>query len=1073
MPKRLGNTQISSAAGLSDIINLKQHKQYVEQDIFPSPDNDVLSGLRFDGSSYLSRVQTAGNRTTMTYSLWVKRSNTTAGHLLYDGNANDAESGIYFVDHRVQTEYYHGPSASYYKRGEVNYLRDLSSWYHLVFVIDTTNSNTAHQFRIYINSIETDYEVYSAPPGSLNMDFNVNGSTVYIGARTNSNVNMNGYLAEVNFIDGQALSPTDFGYYNRSTGQWKPKKYTGTYGANGFYLPFNTNVYRYFNGAASVNLSGSPITTFPCTVSCWVNLNDVGGTYGQVINLNVGGTRASIFYNYDDNGGFTGDQASTFIICIGLQNHFATENLRTYPNSGWHHLAVVFKSGTNVTPDVYIDGEFVSATNRGGGHGGTGVNAIGSNGSSAEYFSGYITNVAYFDNYTITQEEVTEIFNSGLDGDITTLSVTQPNSYLKLNEKTGTTVAATLGTITGVATNSMITNSLDFSGNHNDWTPIGFSGHDTVPDSPQNTFATLNPLFNSSISLSDGNLTTGTFLASADSVTSSMQVLSNDITYCEIYYETSYSNLLNIGLMENYNTSSSWGIRGDGEPWNNAPQTAVSISFTTGDVLGVIVDIQNSKWYLAKNGALQLSANISNGTGYIHNNLTSNLSLRCWNATNSGSQKIRINFGQDPTFGGAKSPTTTYTDANGIGAFYYQPPDGALALCTANLSRSVIEDPSKYMNSVTYTGSANSGTAGKKIKIGFQPDLIWAKDRFVAYYLQLHDTVRGSSGGVIYSNTTDTQDSTYAMQDFIGENQDGFTLGSNLTALNAQGSDIVAWCWKAGGAPSGATDTNGSAMIDGDAQKVDDIYANSTGADLKPNLMSVSTKAGFSIIKVSFSNTDSAVKIPHGLSKAPEWVMIKSLDQVTNWSLYHKSLGPTKRLKLNSVDLPETYTEVWNNTDPDQHVITIGNDSNPGTNWHGTGEQIIYAWHSVPGYSAFGSYTANNSSDNVFVYTGFSPAWLMIRAYEGGNRGFMVWDNKRETFGSPAVPPGANPAKSWLNAQATTLCTGEASQSKYGDVDILSNGFKIRNNNGNFGLNSEKHLWFAFAKNSINFTNSR
>ena len=90
----------------------------------------------------------------------------------------------------------------------------------------------------------------------------------------------------------------------------------------------------------------------------------------------------------------------------------------------------------------------------------------------------------------------------------------------------------------------------------------------------------------------------------------------------------------------------------------------------------------------------------------------------------------------------------------------------------------------------------------------------------------------------------------------------------------------------------------------------------------------------------------------------------------------------------------------------------------------------------------------------------------------------MTWDNKRETFTNgqsgrtPAVPPGANPAKSWLNAQATTLCTGKADQYKYQDVDILSNGFKIRNNDGNFGLNSEKHLWFAFAKDSLNFTNS-
>ena len=128
-----------------------------------------------------------------------------------------------------------------------------------------------------------------------------------------------------------------------------------------------------------------------------------------------------------------------------------------------------------------------------------------------------------------------------------------------------------------------------------------------------------------------------------------------------------------------------------------------------------------------------------------------------------------------------------------------------------------------------------------------------------------------------------------------------------------------------------------------------------------------------------------------------------------------------------------------------------------------TPNHICYAWHSVPGYSAFGSYYGNSSSDSAFVYTGFKPAWLMIRSHDGGNRGWLVWDNKR---GSSAAntPAGKNPAKSWINAQGTTADTGNASNTLYGDVDILSNGFKIRNNDGNFGKDTENHLYMAFAE---------
>jgi archaellum component FlaF (FlaF/FlaG flagellin family) len=212
-------------------------------------DFPIEQSLRFDGSSYLSRVQTTGNRTTMTYSTWVKRSNIGAAHLLYDGNASTTESSIYISGEKVLIEYYHAPT-NYYKRG-VELLRDLSAWYHLVFVIDTGNSTTAHRFRIYINSVEIVNDVYNAPSSSLNMDFNENGSTAYIGRRGGSY--FNGYLANIQFIDGQALDQYFFGEFKDNI--WVPYNAfstagsgtatasdgdtaTDSYGTNGFHLDF-------------------------------------------------------------------------------------------------------------------------------------------------------------------------------------------------------------------------------------------------------------------------------------------------------------------------------------------------------------------------------------------------------------------------------------------------------------------------------------------------------------------------------------------------------------------------------------------------------------------------------------------------------------------------------------------------------------------------------------------------------------------------------------------------------------------------------------------------------------------
>ena len=255
--------------------------------------------------------------------------------------------------------------------------------------------------------------------------------------------------------------------------------------------------------------------------------------------------------------------------------------------------------------------------------------------------------------------------------------------------------------------------------------------------------------------------------------------------------------------------------------------------------------------------------------------------------------------------------------------------------------------------------------------------------------------------------------------------------------------------------------------------------------------MSVNTKAGFSIFTY-FPRKDptgayTSTTIPHGLSKAPSWFMIKSIRnndfhdtssaplyqsagdaQTHDWMVWHKSLQIGYVINLNNVSQDGTSASFMNSTLPTNQLITLGSSGAVMSSWTNSAtEYVCYAWEEIEGYSKFGTYNPTNP----FVYLGFKPAWLMIRSLTGSSRGWMVWDNKRETFTNgtsgrtPAVPPGANPAKSWINAQGTTLCTGKADQYKYGDVDMLSNGFKIRMTaSGNFNLGTEKHIYMAFAE---------
>ena len=370
------------------------------------------------------------------------------------------------------------------------------------------------------------------------------------------------------------------------------------------------------------------------------------------------------------------------------------------------------------------------------------------------------------------------------------------------------------------------------------------------------------------------------------------------------------------------------------------------------------------------------------------------------------------------------------------------------------------QDPDAYMKSVIYTGQTtadagtwDSGTSTSTIAVGFQPDLVWLKGRNYAEHHSLVDSVRGASSLLQVNRVYGESPTT---QHILSIGSTDFTIGTNHEVNNAN-STFVAWCWKAGGAPSG----DGVAMVDGSATTCSAL-ATSSGASITPTRMSVNTKAGFSIVQY-LSTGVAGDTIPHGLNSKPDFIIFKNLDHSNDWAVYHSKTGGSQKIFLNLTN-QSVSSGIFNNTEPTNTVISLGQYGSGGeTNGitlstNGVGQNYIaYCWHSVPGYSAFGSYTGNSSADGTFVYTGFKPAWVMVKATNLNGSSWFVWDNQR------------SPHNEMVNALLPNDPMQELTDR---EMDFLSNGFKPRANDGNYNQNYT-YIYMAFAEQPGKYSNAR
>ena len=329
--------------------------------------------------------------------------------------------------------------------------------------------------------------------------------------------------------------------------------------------------------------------------------------------------------------------------------------------------------------------------------------------------------------------------------------------------------------------------------------------------------------------------------------------------------------------------------------------------------------------------------------------------------------------------------------------------------------------PTDYYKTQIYTGTGAENAQTFPQTTAMQPDLTWIKARAGSKSHRLFDSTRGVTKWIASDNTGAESTTAESLKSF---DSDGFTLGT-YDHVNDNTVAFVSWNWKAG-------TTSGIAG----------------SPSITPTGYSFNATSGFSIVQYD-GNSTSGATVPHGLGVAPKMVIIKCLDAAETWAVGHDSIGWTKYLRLDTTDGATTTDVIFNDTAPTSTLVTLGNNSIVNT--HTTDGYIMYCFAEKKGYSKFGSFIGNSNVDGPFIYTGFSPAYVMIKNIStagGSGLHWQIHSNKQSTFN-----PNSN----------MVVADDAAGTATWGTIDLLSNGFKIRTTN--YATNyTNQIVYAAFAE---------
>ncbi len=1143
--------------------------------------------LKFDDgkSSGLKRTPaSAGNQRLWTFSAWAKKSTLDVdGYLFGVGSSSTPEFIKISNSSTDQFEYaYWNGSVYVYQVRATALLRDTSAWYHIVLAVDTAQGTAANRVKFYVNGTQlTDFSISTYP--TQNADTRTNAAVQHRIGSVNGGGYYDGYIAEVNFIDGSALTPDSFGETNK--GIWVPKDTSGlTFGTNGFHLTFKDDVVSEgFNAVtwrgtgASNSVSG--IGFSPAFV--WIKdrtdttvhyLHDVCRGAGKEWYSNGGYTEysdAQTLKSFDGDG---------FTVGTSTGVNGSADDVVAWCWEGGGAPTADNSAGAGATPtanSVKIDGSnlgsalagsiaatrltadttkgFSAVTYTGTGSAATVAHGLGaapkwiivkrlnatdkalvyhtSYGSSAYLYLGDSgsgeTGVSYPWNGT---DPTTSVFSVNSAASVSSAPYiaycwAEVSGYSKFGSFTGNggsqaidvgfepafvmlrrTNGSTWGMFDNLrgnsgsdrnlqmlaanstaveTTNSSMTFSgntfndngylsdngttvlymafadtreaaffKDVSSNGNHLVPVNLDYRDSVPDTPTNNFATFNAVAIDStvgVTLSEGNLgvkpdSSGGFEPAVATYAlpktgkwyweyrtgaggSSIYGRPSIITVDEFYTQSG-----NVGEITGGSAASNPNgvlfTANDGGKRTNNSDSSFGSAVSAGDIIGNAYNADTGQWYIYINNSIQASG------AAISESIKANLAGKdvfIMHERYNGNGVDMYNFGQDSSFSGLVATSNANSDGEGHGSFAYAPPSGYLALCSQNLPNAAIIDGSEYFNTVLYTGNA----ADRDITgVGFSPDWVWVKNRSNAYHHGLFDSVRGANKVLKSSDTSAEATFTEQLTSF---NADGFSLGDNSDSgnyVNISGHTYASWNWLAGTAFSNDASATGVGTIDSSGQ--------------------VNTTAGFSI--VSYTATGTAGTIAHGLSAAPEFIIVKHRDQSgTSWPVYYGD--NTDALYLSGTDATTDDANAWNDTSPTSTVFSVGANGGDTNNTNG-GSTIAYCFHSVSGYSKVGSYVGNGNADGPFVYTGFRPAWILFKN-SSTTTNWEIYDTTRQPSNVALGPLYAN------------LNSAEESHATLPALDILSNGFKPRSTWAEFNTSGQTYIYLAFAESPFKFANAR
>jgi hypothetical protein len=623
------------------------------------------------------------------------------------------------------------------------------------------------------------------------------------------------------------------------------------------------------------------------------------------------------------------------------------------------------------------------------------------NGTVINPFDGLITEFNFVDGQALTASSFGE--TNAVTG------VWQPKKY-----------AGTYGTngfylnFSDNSSNTATTIGKDYSGNGNNWTPNNISvtagvTYDSMVDSPtvgatSSNYAVMNPNDQAGgLVFADGNLKV-TAATGWDGSRATFSLPSTGKYYWEA---TCISRATGAGvgvLSTSAVITGDLGAAATGYIYNSGDGNKYNNN--SGSAYGATWgtnDIIGIAWN-ADAGTLSFYKNgTSQGNAYTSLSGTFSPAIGV-----NGSDSMAANFGQRP--------------------FSYTPPTGFVALNTQNLPTPTISNGAVHMDVALQTGTG--ADAAFPMPNGMAPDFAWLKSRSNATN-QVTTNRLTTNGQTIYTNTTGAEIFNASL--YFGGND--MRMQPYFADAGQNGQTYVLWGWKAGGG-TGVTNTSGSIT----------------------STVSANPTAGFSI--VLYTGTGANATIGHGLGVAPKMIIVFNRSGGYNHAVYNSNIGATNYLYLDTTSASSVASSLWNNTTPTSSVFSIGTS---GAVNNGNG-YVAYCFAEVAGYSAFGSYTGNGSTDGTFVYTGFRPRFILIKESTPNARGWRIFDTSRNTYNQAGLTLSPNSSDA-----------EDSGSGLYNQMDILSNGFKLR-----AGTNSEPtnesgatYIYACFAENPFKYSLAR